>query len=132
MREFLVQQQPRRWVFAGWCLLLLQVFLSIGVLFLDLNLDNMESTRIYLGFFQALIGILLSVACALALYFLWKTVIVLYIVCSIILNLAVGVMFILVQLSEDIQYYNGIPLINKPPSNKTTIYRGSPPSACPY
>ena len=102
-----ISKFSRKWRVACWFFLLFQAILCIGVLFLDLNLDNMESTKIYIGFFQALIGILLICFCALALYFQWKTIIIFYIVCSIILNLACGIMFILVQLSEDIQYYDG-------------------------
>lgn len=97
----------RIWKYICFTCLIINCFLCGGVLFLDLNLDNMESTKIYIGFFQALIGISLSFICSLAIYFHSKTPVVFYAVCSIILNLACLVMFVLVKLSEDFQYYNG-------------------------
>lgn len=106
MRDF-VLALPRKWNILSLLTLFIQTVFCICVLYLDLHLDNMESTRLYIGFFQAVIGLFLVCFCLIALHFLWKTLIVFYILCSIILNLACAVMFILIQVSEDIQYYNG-------------------------
>lgn len=103
-----LEKSFRTWKITCFFCLFMDSLLCGGVLFLVLNLDNMELTKIYIGLAQSIIGLFLIFICSLGIYFNSKTPVVFYVVCSLILHIASAVMFILVKLSEEVQYYNGI------------------------
>jgi len=69
-------RNSRIWLIFSYILLFIQCALSVVVLYLSLHLDNMESTKIYLGFFQALIGMVLALLCVFAIKITSKTLVI--------------------------------------------------------